>query len=133
MLHIRNYMTNIIQSNDHTIIGSFAKTSPCYSTSGSLVSLWLCYQISTRTKILTFDWPSTQICRNVTWVIFEVLKGAWSNFSEWRLLFKWCIITQEIFVSNFSFKPVKSFRYMKRLHRKCLYLAVCVSLIMVIP
>ena len=29
-------------------------------------------------------------------------KGAWSDFSEWRYLFKWCIITQEILFSNFS-------------------------------
>ncbi len=34
--------------------------------------------------------------------IVEILKDAWFDFSEWRFLFKQCVTTQEILVSNFS-------------------------------
>ena len=33
----------------------------------------------------------------------ENIKGAWSDFSEWKFWFKWCIITQEI-LHGFKFQ-----------------------------
>ena len=32
----------------------------------------------------------------------KTIKGAWSDFPEWRFLFKWYVITKDILVSNVS-------------------------------
>ena len=32
-----------------------------------------------------------------------LFKGTFSNLSEWRYSFNWCIITQDILISNFSY------------------------------
>ncbi len=46
-------------------------------------------------------------------------KRAWSDFSKWRFWFKWCVITQEILVSNFS-----KIGHSIRTHEEITYIAI---------
>ena len=54
----------------------------------------------------------------------QLLRGVWSDFSEWRYLFKWCI-KKSFF--QISVKLIKPFRYKNRFNYvfcNCLYLIV---------
>ncbi len=59
---------------------------------------------------------------------FSILNRAWSDFSEWWFSLKWCVITQEILVSNlYRLNGLDK----KRLRILPLPIPCCVSLIMV--